>query len=289
MAVVLSLDGMEFSLQKHQDFSWIHQIGTVFCVFDKQDSGNLCFGVSRGEERYFVKYAGAVTGRCPDEPCRAVERLKASGQVYRDLRRAPGLIRLQDCFQTEYGYAQVFDWVEGECMHAHWTFDQFEKYTDPRSSFYRFTHLPLEEKLSAMQTVVGFLCFAEKAGYTAVDFYDGSLLYDFDRKRMHICDVDLFQKGPIINRMGKFWGSSRLQSPEEQTMGAVVDSVSNVFMLGARMFDLLGGGGRGRCLEQWPAGESRYRVALRAVEPKREARYPSISAFADAWDHAGAL
>ena len=72
-------------------------------------------------------------------------------------------------------------------------------------------------------------------------------------------------------------------------MGAVVDSVSNVFMLGALMFEMLGGGGRSRCLEQWTAGESRYRVALRAVEPKREARYPSISAFADAWDHAGAL
>ncbi len=287
MSVKMVLDGILFSLEREQDFSWLHRFGEVFCVFDKQDSGNLCFGVEQEGTRYFVKYAGARTQCCPDEPAMAVRRLKASAQVYRDFYGAPGLIRLRDSFPAAGGYAQVFDWVDGECMHAHWTFDQWEKYTDPHSPFYRFTHLPLEEKLSALQTAVDFLVYAERLGYTAVDFYDGSLLYDFGKKRMYICDIDLFRKGPVVNQMGKFWGSSRLQPPEEQMMGARIDSVSNVFTLGALMFEMLGGGGRDRSLERWTAGETRYRIALRAVEPKRENRYPSLAAFADAWETCG--
>ncbi len=287
MSVKMVLDGIVFSLEQEQDFSWLRRFGKVFCVFDKQDSGNLCFGIEQGETRYFVKYAGARTQRCPDEPAMAVQRLKASAQVYRDFKEAPGLIRLLDSFPTADGYAQVFDWEDGECMHAHWTFDRWEKYTDPHSPFYRFTHLPLEEKLSALQTAVDFLVYTERLGYTAVDFYDGSLMYDFGKKQMHICDIDFFQKGPVINRMGKFWGSSRLQSPEEQTIGAAIDSLSNVFTLGALMFEMLGGGGRDRSLERWSAGKTRYQIALRAVEPKRENRYPSLAAFAKAWGTCG--
>ena len=287
--ISLTLDGFVLSLREGQDFSWLSELGTVFAVFDAQDSGNLCFGVQNGENRYFVKYAGAWTKQCPDSPAESIKRLRESEQVYRDLEGAPGLIHLVRSIETPQGYALLFQWVSGECMHAHWTFEKHDKYTDPQSPFYRFVHLPAEEKLAAMDTVVEFLAYVEGRGYTAVDLYDGSLMYDFDAKKMHLCDIDFYQKGPVCNRTGKFWGSPRFQSPEERTAGAWVDSVSNVYTLGALLFGLLGGGGHDRSRESWTMGDALYRVALHAVEEERGRRYSSVAAFAEAWKHARAL
>lgn len=41
----------------------------------------------------------------------------------------------------------------------------------------------------------------EAKGYVAVDFYDGSILYDFNSNTTKICDIDLYQKKPFINTM----------------------------------------------------------------------------------------
>lgn len=55
-----TLDGIRFSMGKAFDFSFLRRYGTVFKVFDDQDSGNICFGM-RGTDgtRVFVK--GSVT------------------------------------------------------------------------------------------------------------------------------------------------------------------------------------------------------------------------------------
>lgn len=54
------LDGVSFPLKDIHDFRWIHDYGKVFCVFDRQDSGNLSFGVIKVGLKNFVKYAGAT-------------------------------------------------------------------------------------------------------------------------------------------------------------------------------------------------------------------------------------
>lgn len=55
------LDGVCFELREEYDFSWLKKFGIVFCVFDQQDSGNICFGVKRGSDKLFIKYAGVKT------------------------------------------------------------------------------------------------------------------------------------------------------------------------------------------------------------------------------------
>jgi hypothetical protein len=46
-------------------------------------------------------------------------------------------------------------------------------------------------------------------GYVAIDFYDGSIMFDFSNKRTIICDIDYYSKMPYINTIGRmliiFW------------------------------------------------------------------------------------
>lgn len=76
----------------------------------------------------------------------------------------------------------------------------------------------------------------------AVDFYDGSILYDFVNDETKICDIDYYRRKPTVNDLGEnFWGSSRFKSPEEFILDAPIDEVTNVFNMGATAFVLLGG------------------------------------------------
>ena len=118
--------------------------------------------------------------------------------------------------------------VEGECLHSHWSFPPPAKYEDPRSPYAKFRQLPVQTRIQAMERILDFHIQAERKGYVAVDFYDGSLIYDFAAKEIHICDIDLYHAGAFTNTMGRMWGSSRFMSPEEYELGAPIDAVTNV-------------------------------------------------------------
>ena len=109
------LDGIPFVMKEPFDFSFLSEYGKVFRVFDDQDSGNICFGVERSGVRRFIKFAGAKTARSCISPEEAVENLRKTVSIYRDLHHE-SLIELLECKDTGGGYAMVFDWVDGECM-----------------------------------------------------------------------------------------------------------------------------------------------------------------------------
>lgn len=240
--VVHEIDGVSFMLKEKHAFDWLTPLGTVFCVFDQQDSGNISFGlVQEDGQKQFVKYAGARTVQANDmaDPEEAIRHLQSSVLIYEDLAH-DSLIRLIDHFATDNGYACVFDWVEGECLHSHWSFPPPAKYEDPRSPYVQFRQLPVQRRIQAMERILDFHIEAERKGYVAVDFYDGSLIYDFAAEEIHICDIDLYRAGAFTNTMGRMWGSSRFMSPEEFELGASIDAVTNVFNMGAMAFALLG-------------------------------------------------
>ena len=122
-----------------------------------------------------------------------------------------------------------------------------------------------------------------RRGYLPVDFYDGSILYDFGAEKTVLCDIDFYQKRPLLNRMGRMWGSSRFMSPEEFTLGAEIDEVTAVFLMGATAFALFGGE-LDRSREKWTLDAQKYAAALRAVSEKREERFQSLREFAAAWN-----
>ncbi len=118
----------------------------------------------------------------------------------------------------------------------------------------------------------------------ALDFYDGSILYDFAMDVTKICDIDFYRAAPSVNDMGEsFWGSTRSKAPEEFILDAPIDGRTNVFTMGAIAFGLLGGE-MDHSFSKWEASRSLYEVALRAVNEKRDQRYSSINEFKSAWD-----
>lgn len=267
--MVQEIDGVEFRMGEPFDFGFLERFGRVFKVFDDQDSGNICFGTERDGKRYFVKFAGARTARCPGEPGEAVERLKASVPVYRELCH-PNLIRLIEAGDMGGGFGMVFEWALGDCMGR--------MYPEGHE---RFMALPLEARTEVFHRVLDFLEYVHSRGYLAVDFYDGSIMYDFESGKTTVCDVDFFVKKPYVNTMGRMWGSAIFMSPEEFRMGAEIDEVTNVYTAGAMAFALLGSYSRER--KDWPLGDGLYELARRAVSDDRDRRPKSIRELRESW------
>ena len=75
-------DSTPFKLKSAFDFSFLSEHGTVFKVYDDQDSGNICFGTEKDCQRYFIKFAGAPTEQYTGDPADAIARLKATLPVF---------------------------------------------------------------------------------------------------------------------------------------------------------------------------------------------------------------
>ena len=267
-----SIDGISFELKETFDFSFLSPYGKVFKVFDDQDSGNICFGLERDSERFFIKFAGAPTKRGCVSPEQAIENLRATVPLYRALHHE-ALVELVETFETPNGFGMVFRWTNGECMG--------KMYPQSRQ---KFMEMPLNTRLAVYEEIQRFFAHVAAKQYVAIDFYDGSILYDFEQKRTFICDIDFFRKQPCINDMGRMWGSSRFQAPEEYELGAALDEITNVYTLGATAFALFA---QDRSEEAyWPLSKQLYRVACAAVSQNRTERQQSSRAFMQEWKDA---
>ncbi|MGM0751692.1 MAG: phosphotransferase [Bacillota bacterium] len=265
------INQIPYKLKSPFDLSFIEKYGEVFKVYDDQDSGNICFGVKDGDERYFIKFAGAPTERYAGKPEEAIVDLKSAVQVYQDLAH-PHLIRLIRTEEVGGGFAAIFEWTDGACMG--------KMYPLSRE---RFLQMPDNTRFEVFADILDFHIHVIKQGYVAIDFYDGSILYDFDKEETLICDIDLYSKRPYINTMGRMWGSSRFMSPEEFTRGAEIDEVTNVYGMGATAFALFGGE-KDRSMEKWRLSKELYEVALKAVSDEREMRQQSLAEFKYDWN-----
>lgn len=298
-AVQMEIDGVQFYLGEAHDFSFLKEIGRVFRVFDAMDSGNICFGAERDGKRYFVKYAGAKTMDYSGSADEAVERLKASINKYKRLEH-PYLIKLIKHGKTENGYAAIFDWVDGEGLRSYWNYAGNAMWSHPDSPNYRFRHLPMGKRIRAVEKIMEFHFYAAEQGFVSVDFYDGSIIYDFETDGLHICDIDFYREIPAKNDMGRMWGSARFMSLEEFELGAQLDEVTIVYHMGAAAFELLKSestegyeawcnGKLSRSFEAWGANYALYRVAEKAASPERQKRFQTLRELIDAWNEAKAL
>ncbi|GGF84543.1 hypothetical protein GCM10010913_02490 [Paenibacillus aceti] len=136
------INEVTFQLKDRVDISWLQELGTVFAVFDQQDSGNICFGVKQEGQKKFVKYAGARPMDYQGDPAEAVSRLRNAIPIYYELKH-PNLIDIVDHFSVKEGHVAVFQWFNGECLHSHWSYPPPAKYTDPNSPFYKYKHLTI--------------------------------------------------------------------------------------------------------------------------------------------------
>ena len=269
-------DGVPYKLKAPFDFSFLSKYGKVFKVYDDQDSGNICFGVADGDNKYFVKFAGAPTERSRISTEEAVSRIKNTVPIYRDLAH-PILTRLINAEEiggvppTGIGYAMVFEWTDAECMGRQYP-----------ASREKFMQMPLDTRLRVFDEILAFHAHVAKNGYVAIDFYDGCIMYDFNIGRTTLCDIEFYAKTPYNNPIGRMWGSSRFMSPEEFELGAVIDEITNVYTMGATAFALFGNEWD-RCVEQWVLSKELFDVAKKAVSDERNERQQSIEQFIAEW------
>lgn len=270
--ITQSVDGVACRLKHPFDLSFLERYGTVFQIFDDQDSGNLCFGTEKEGKRYFVKFAGAPTVRSGISAQEAISNLQAALPVYRALQHK-NLIRYIRDEPAGGGHAAVFDWVDGISMGR--------MYPEAKE---RFMRLPISVHVQLYSDILDFFVYLHDRNYVAVDFYDGSVLYDRQQKQLMICDIDFFEKKPFINEMGRLWGSSRYMSPEEFQKGAAIDEITNVHTLGAMAFALFADYKRTEAA--WTLSRQSYQIALKAVNPDRKQRQQSIGELKAQWEAA---
>ena len=300
--VIQKLDSIEFRLEEAQDFAWLKKYGTAFSVVDGTGSGCICFGMDDGKRKYFCKIAGVGTIKAEVSKAESVRLLKDAVQLYYDLAH-PHLIRIVEEYDYKEFYVVVFEWANGECLFDHWNFDLYQKDPTRKSPKVKFKELPIPKKRKAVDVMFSFLQNVNQKGYVAVDFYDGSLLYDFETDEITICDIDLFEKAPVINNKGVDWfGTKRLKAPEEYRQGCPIDEQTNLFTLGALIFDFFGEFSNEEIqqryqnnqflpcsLERWQLNEESYQIALKAVNPNRSERYLNFEEFWNEWKTATAV
>ena len=254
--------------------AFVARHGAVFAVFDgaTQDSGNVSYGVRAGGERYFVKTAGD-----PDDPRPFLAHDGRVAVLRNAVRLArstahPALPRLRHVVEAPDGPLVVYDWVDGELIGA-----PRVRRDDPASAYARFRALGAPEAVAALDAVFGLHVELARRGWIACDFYDGSLIYDFAARRIHVVDLDHYRDAPYTNAMGRLFGSTRFMAPEEHALGATIDERTTVFTLGRTIQALL--------LTAAPAVAA---VAARACAPEPGRRYATVAAFYAAWVGAAA-
>jgi len=263
-------DGVPYRLKEPFDFTFLSKYGKAFKVFDAQDSGNMCFGVANNGDKYFVKFAGAPTMRSNVSPKEVIDRMTKTTQIYKDLAH-PTLIKLINTEEIGGGTAMIFKWYNADCMGR--------MYHLSREKFLKMDN---KTRLQVFDDILTFHAHVIKQGYVAIDFYDGCIMYDFDKNQTTICDIEFYSKSPYINKMGRMWGSSRFMSPEEFQLGAVIDEITNVYTMGATAFELFGDN-RDRCIEKWVLSKELFDVAKKAVNDERGNRQQSIAQFIAEW------
>jgi serine/threonine protein kinase len=238
--------------------TYLDQLGTIFTRFDTQDSGNIAYGVQTAAARYFVKTAGDPAAPNPflDFDARA-DLLRTAIELARSVDH-PALPTLHAVIESPAGPLLVYDWRDGDLLHTPAVRERFQA-------------LPTDEIRSALDTLYDLHAALDAADWVEGDFYDGSLLYDFELRRLTVIDLDSYHRGPHHNTMGRMFGSTRFMAPEELTLGAPVDTRTNAYVM-ARTAQVL--------LPDPPAPLNAVLVEATTT------RFPNYRAFYDAWQTA---
>jgi len=274
--VVQKINGVSFSMREEYDFSFISEYGKVFRVFDNSYSGAICFGVEKAGKRFFLKFVGAKPWNATYPNIEdAIMRLKITVPKYRELKH-PLLIDQIDAVEIGGGFLTTYDWFDGEgCGYMH---PEMQK---------RFLALPNDEKLRVYEGILEFHAHVIECGYVAIDFNNGSTLYNFDTGDFAFCDIDFYAKQCYLNGYDGIWGDPSFKSPEESRGGAVIDETSNVYAMGAVAFYFFAENIK-HSRTKWTLNEDLYQVAKKSINEQRSLRQPTIKALIAEWKTASA-
>jgi serine/threonine protein kinase len=243
--------------------------GRIFKAFRRQDSGCVAYGVALAGRRWFVKHS---------DQARGVTSLRRARHLHGVVAH-PALARLYNSFTTPDGLALVYEWLPGQVLYDYTASGVSRE--EPARAHARFRALPGQHILVALDTIYDAHLTLAEAGFVAVDFYDGCILYDFERHRTRLCDLDEYRPGPFVLEEERLPGSRRFMAPEEWQQGAVIDQVTNVYTLGRAAMILLGNGQLGG--PEWQGGPALAAVIAKATAANRTLRQQKVREFVAEW------
>jgi serine/threonine-protein kinase len=257
---------------------YLYSVGNVFAKFGEltQDSGNISYGVEVNGVRYFIKTAGR-----PDES-RGVLSHPARLELLRNAVRLSTMCnhnllpKLHHVIESPTGPLLVYEWLNGELLGV-----ARAQRDNPLSTFHRFRSLAVSRILCCLDNLFDLHEQIARAGWIAVDFYDGCLIYDFPAQRLGVVDLDMYRDSPFHNEMGRMFGSTRFMSPEEFELGALIDQRSNVFVMGRTAIVFLSDGTLDR--ERFRGTDALFEVLAKACKREPRERFGSMGEFCSAW------
>ena len=246
--------------------TYLNQIADTTDPFPEHDSGCQSFQAVVNDQRWFVKHSNIS---------QSVMWLKQAVRFHAAVQHE-ALPQLHNAFTTPDGFTLVYDWIDGEGLRPERELSADEVH--PRD---RFCALPAAEIIDALNVIYDVHILIEKKGFIAEDFYDGCIIYDFQKQRIHLYDFDHYHPGPFINDRGRLYGSTRFMAPEEFQKGERIDESTNVFMLGRTAFVLLANSSDSR--DDWKGNDAMWHVARKATHADKQLRYPYVQEFVSAW------
>ena len=252
---------------------YLASCGDVFATITGHDSRNTSYGVAIAGERWFVKRAAAGDTD-------AVRELESAIRFHAVVRHV-AIVPLVGVVHAVDGLAIVHPWRAGEVLNDPLA-PGARPPTDPESAFARFRALPAPELLAAIETIFEAHVAVTRAGFVAVDFYDGAVMYDFAARAIHLVDLDSYRPPYTLDRERQF-GSSRFMAPEEWQRGATIDERTTVYTLGRAAFVFLGGERGDPSAECWRADARRHAVAGRATAALPVERFATVAELHRAW------
>jgi len=121
-----------------------------------------------------------------------------------------------------------------------------------------------------------------ECGYIAIDFNNGTTLYNFDTGDFAFCDIDFYAKHSQISGWSGIWGDPSLKSPEESRGYAIINEVSNVYTMGATAFYFFADDDK-VSREKWTLNDKLYEVAKKAISEQRSGRQQTIKEYIAEW------
>jgi len=165
----------------------------------------------------------------------------------------------------------IYPWVAGTVLNSATVTGS------DRSGLDRFRSLPIKPVLGGISTVLDAHRRLAEAGFVAIDFYDGCLLYDFDRLDLRLIDLDEYRPGPFILEDDRLPGSRSYMAPEESKPGATIDERTTVFNLGRMIHHLLD------TVAGWRGSAEQSSIVTRATDESPGRRFRTIEELTSAW------
>jgi hypothetical protein len=257
---------------------FLRRLGHIFTTFGPgtQNSGNVSYGLVAGGRRFFVKTAGSVDDTTPylghPERVALLRHAVHLATTFHD----PLLPPLLNVIESPAGPMLVYLWAEGDLL---WS--PQEERDLPNSALQRFRALPTVLISSLLGRLINLHAGFAAAGWVGSDFYDGCLIYDFSRRILTVVDLDSYRPGPLVNRMGRMFGSTRFMAPEEFHRGAVIDERTMVFTMGRTVLLLLSDGSVD--CARFRGSEAQFEAAIHACANDPDERFQTVAEVNEAW------